>query len=159
LAVVHICAEGPLDCIDVGAERIRGNLDPVRQPLGKIGHEGYGVRARSLADAECRNQLRLGIERNEGPHIAEAAAVILAGKASLLLADIGPNLIDLDAAARKLAHLFVHELRAAVANLDQQPHDRVAVRPGHPLGAADRIALDQAVNDLDAAGERYAVHR
>jgi hypothetical protein len=32
------------------------------------------------------------------------------------------------------------------------------VRAGHPLGATDRIALDQAVDDLDSAGERYAVH-
>jgi hypothetical protein len=32
------------------------------------------------------------------------------------------------------------------------------MRPGHPLGAANRIALDQAVDDLDPAGERYAVH-
>lgn len=32
------------------------------------------------------------------------------------------------------------------------------VRPGHPFRAADRIALDQAVDDLDAAGERYTVH-
>jgi hypothetical protein len=76
----------------------------------------------------------------------------------LLLPDICPNLVNLDATARQLAHLLVHELRATLTNLDQQAADRVAVRPGHPLGAADRIALDQAVDDLDAAGERYAVH-
>jgi hypothetical protein len=29
---------------------------------------------------------------------------------------------------------------------------------GHPLGAADRIALDQAVDDLNPATERNAVH-
>jgi len=38
------------------------------------------------------------------------------------------------------------------------PADRVAMRSGHPLRAADRVALDQAVDDLDAAGERCAVH-
>jgi hypothetical protein len=33
------------------------------------------------------------------------------------------------------------------------------MRSGHPLGAADRIALYQAVDDLSAAGERNAIHR
>jgi uncharacterized protein YlxP (DUF503 family) len=32
------------------------------------------------------------------------------------------------------------------------------VRVRHPLGAADRIAFDQAVDDLSAASERCAVH-
>ena len=77
---------------------------------------------------------------------------------ALLLGDVGPNLVNLDPAARQLAHLFTHKLGATFANLDQQPADRVTVRSSHPLRAADRIALDQAVNDLDPAGERNAVH-
>jgi hypothetical protein len=37
------------------------------------------------------------------------------------------------------------------AHLDQQTADRVAVRSRHPLRAADRIAFDQAIDDLDPA--------
>ena len=33
------------------------------------------------------------------------------------------------------------------------------MRSGHPLGAADRIALDQAVDDLNSAAERTSVHK
>jgi hypothetical protein len=71
---------------------------------------------------------------------------------------IAPDLVNLDPAARQIAHLLVHELRAAFADFDQQAADRVAVRAGHPLRATDRITFDQAVDDLDAAGEGYAVY-
>jgi hypothetical protein len=90
--------------------------------------------------------------------IANAARIVEGRHVALLLANIGPNLINLDSAAAKLAHLLVHELRATVANLDQQAADRIAMRPRHPLGAADRIAFDQAVDDLYRAGERDTVH-
>jgi hypothetical protein len=75
----------------------------------------------------------------------------------LLLADIGPNLIDLDAATGQLAHLFVHQLRTTLADLDQQAADRIAMRPGHALRRTDRIAFDQAVDDRTrrASGTRF----
>jgi hypothetical protein len=133
-------------------------LDPVRQSLRKVCYKRRRGREIPLTDAIRRNDLRLGIERNEGVLIANAARIIERCHVALLLADIGPDLVNLDAPTRKLAHLLVHQLRAPVADLDQQPADRVAVRPGHPLSAADRIALDQAVDDLSAAGERYAIH-
>lgn len=63
----------------------------------------------------------------EGPHVADARAVILASDACLLLADIGPDFIDLDALAVRIAHLFIGERGASLADLHQQTHDRVAV--------------------------------
>jgi hypothetical protein len=77
---------------------------------------------------------------------------------ALLLADLSPDLINLDPATGELAHLLIHELRAAAAYFDEKAADRIAVRPGHPLGAADRISLDQAIDDSDTTGKRYAVH-
>ena len=41
---------------------------------------------------------------------------------------------------------------------DEKPTNSVPVRAGHPLRRADRITLDQAADDLGAAGEGYAVH-
>jgi hypothetical protein len=61
---------------------------------------------------------------------------------ALLLADISPNLVNLDTAAGQLAHLLVHELCTAVADIDEQSADRIAMCAGHAFGAADRIALD-----------------
>jgi hypothetical protein len=77
---------------------------------------------------------------------------------ALLLADVSPNLVNLDTAAGKLAHLLIHEPCATVADFDQQPTDCVAVRARHPFGAADRVALDQAIDDLGAAAEWHAIH-
>lgn len=50
------------------------------------------------------------------------------------------------------------EIERKPVNSNQQAANCVAVRAGQPLRPADRIALDQAVDDLDPAGERYAVH-
>ena len=62
----------------------------------------------ALADAVARDQLSVGIERDESPQIAEPAAIVLRRKVRLLLPDIRPNLIHLNPAARQLAHLLVH---------------------------------------------------
>jgi hypothetical protein len=51
----------------------------------------------------------------------------------LLLADVSPDFITLDAPAGKIAHLLVKELRRAFADFDQQAHDGIAMRAGHPL--------------------------
>ena len=114
--------------------------------------------ARGFADTVCRNDLRLGIERDERVLIAEPARIVVFGHVALLLADIGPDLVNLDTAAGQLAHLFVHQLGATLTDLNQQAADRVAVRAGHPLSAADRIPFYQAADDLDSTGEWNAVH-
>ncbi len=116
------------------------------------------MRPSALADAECRNELRVGIERDKGPHVADARTVVLRSHLALLLLYIRPNLIDLNAAASQVAHLLVHDRGAAISDLHQQPHDRVAVRVGHALCRADGIALNQSVDDLCAAANGQAVH-
>ena len=63
---------------------------------------------------------------------------------TLPLAHKRSDFINLDAPARKLAHLSVHEGRTSVAYLHQEPHDRAAVRVGKALGGADGVTLDQS---------------
>ena len=55
--------------------------------------------------------------------------------------------------------MFIHKLRAAGPDLDHEAHDGIAMRVGHAFRRADRVALDQAVDDLSATGEGEAVHR
>ena len=71
---------------------------------------------------------------------------------SLLLRDEAPNLVNLEPSAREVPHPLVQEPLAALANLSQKAHDRVAMRPCHTLRRADRVALDKSADDLDAAG-------
>ena len=70
-----------------------------------------------------------------------------------MLSDVAPNLIDLNALAGKAAHLLIHDAVATLADFNPKPHDRVAVSFAHPFGRANRIAFDQAIDDLGAAGE------
>ena len=46
---------------------------------------------------------------------------------ALLLADVGPYLVNLDPATWKLAHLFVHELCATIADLDEKAYRNFAI--------------------------------
>jgi hypothetical protein len=47
----------------------------------------------------------------------------------------------------QVAHPSVQELLALPADLDRQPHDRVAVDTCQPLDAADAVAFNEQVND------------
>jgi hypothetical protein len=118
LAVIDICAEGPLGRLNVRCEGIRLELNPVRQSLGKVRYECRRGREIALSDAICRNDLRLGIEGNEGILIADAARIVERRHVALLLPDIRPNLVNLNPPTGKLAHLLVHELCAGVSHLD-----------------------------------------
>lgn len=90
--------------------------------------------------------------------VADPRLVVFDRDVPLLLLNIGPNFVNLDAAAFQIAHVCVHERGAPAADIYQQPHDGVAVGAGHPLGGPDRVSFDQAVDDLGAARDRYAVH-
>jgi hypothetical protein len=81
----------------------------------------------ALADAEARNELRFGINRHKGPLVADLTPVIVSRNLALLLADIGPDFVDLNTLAGELAHLLVHEDCAAVSDLDHRAQDGIAV--------------------------------
>jgi hypothetical protein len=101
------------------SSKLRTSPHSVRQPLRKIGNERRCGREIPLTDAVSRNQLRLRIERNKGVLIAESAGIVESRHVALLFADVGPNLIDLDAAAGQLAHPFVHQVRAALTSTNK----------------------------------------
>ena len=91
-----------------------------------------------------RDELGVGVERHEVHWSPTRERSSPSVTLPLLLPDEGPNLVDLDAAAGQAAHRSSISCCAAVADLDQKPHDRVAVRAGHALRRADRVALDQS---------------
>src|SRR3546814_815520 len=125
-----ICAESPLNSVDVCVKCIGRKLDAICQPLRKVSHESHRMWARPLPNAVGWNQLCGGVDCNERPHIANTRTIILLPDVALLLLNVGPDFVDLDALARKVAHFFVHQLGAAVAHLHHKPHDGVAVRVG-----------------------------
>jgi hypothetical protein len=76
----------------------------------------------------------------------------------LLLADVGPNFVALNATAVEIAHLVIGEHGAAGPDLDHKTHDRIAVCIRHPLSGPDRGALYQAIDHLGPARKGKAVH-
>ena len=98
-----------------------------------------------LSDAVGWDQLSFGVDRNKGPLVAKAMPIIAGLQVHLLLANIGPDFVALNAMAIEVAHLVVGKCGAAGSDLHQQTHDRVAMRVGHSFGRTDRVTLDKGL--------------
>ena len=106
---------------------------PTSQTLCQIVHKDRRVMLRALSNVEGGDQLRIGVNRDKGPLVAHLRAVIRRLQEALMLADVAPNLVNLNALARQIAHLLVHDPLATSAYFDRKAHDCVTVRFGHPL--------------------------
>lgn len=133
LPVVNVRAESPLDCVNVSRQGVGRKLDAIAQPLRKVGHEGHRSLAAALADAIGRDQLGIRVNRYKRPLVADLGAIRKAGNMALLHPAERPDFVALNAAAIEIAHLVIGKSGAAVPDLDHKPHDRIAVRIGHPL--------------------------
>jgi hypothetical protein len=153
LRVIDIVPECLLYRLDIRPETIGRDLHAIGQALGKIAHERNRILSRALSNAIGWDKLCFGIERNPRPKVASAREA-MDGHANVMLlhADVAPNLVHLNALARKIAHLLVHDPLATFADFDHEPNNCVAMNARHPFGGADRIAFDQCVNGLGAAG-------
>ncbi|WP_454645889.1 hypothetical protein [Bradyrhizobium liaoningense] len=65
----------------------------------------------------------------------------------LLLADVSPNLVKLDAAAAHANHHAVVKFGTAAPNALAKAHDGVAVDAGKALSGADALAFGEAGNN------------
>jgi hypothetical protein len=98
----------------------------------------------ALADLEVGHQFGLLVERHKHPLVAEVRRVALANAAVLLLHE-RPDFVALQVIQSESAHPRVHELCAVLPRNDEQSHDRVAIEACEPFGAADRAALQKAM--------------
>lgn len=100
-------------------------MNAVRKAAGKIVHEIHCLNAGELANAIGWHKLCVRIECNERPHT-----------------DVCPNLINLYALALQAAHFSIHQCGAAIVNLNQQAHDRIAMNADHPFSRTNRAAFN-----------------
>jgi len=98
----------------------------------QIQHECLRVGAGTFADKIGRNELGVGIERDENPLVAKVCRVVFSNLPSLLHQE-APNFVTLNVTAGQLAHLFVRHFVAALASQYQQAHDCVAIQAGEPF--------------------------
>jgi hypothetical protein len=103
---------------------------------------------------------RIGVDGDEGPHVAGLRRIITSGQPTLLLPDKAPNLVYLNPLAGEAPHLAIHEALAAVAYADHEAENRVAVNPTDPLGSADASPVYETPHhQLLLASAKHIGHR
>src|SRR5204862_4152100 len=100
-----------------------------------------GVIRVTLSNDERGNQLRVRVQGDERPYVADSGEIIPAGGVLSFLPDEPPYLIDFDVLTAQAAHFAVHDLRGCLTHTNAQAHDRVAVNAGDALNGADAVAL------------------
>ena len=115
---------------------VRGELDAVGKAGAQIVHQLDCAVAAATANEIGHGQLRVGVDRGPGPHVAGPFRRGLRGRDVLLLGVAErPNLVALDAARLHIVHRFVVNREAGFPRLDEQLRNRV---DRHVRHAADR---------------------
>jgi hypothetical protein len=91
----------------------------------------------TVANPKRWNQLRVGVDDAERPHVAKLGIIVFAHMA-VFLADESPYLVHFQTSAGQVAHFRIHEGRAALPDTDAETHDRIPVDAGNPLDTANR---------------------
>ena len=86
-------------------------------------------------------------KRNERINVANALFAVL--DVLLFPTDESPTLIELQPFALQVAHQCVHKSRAALADANAWPHNRIAVNAGHSFNAAVADAFGQCAHCRD----------
>ena len=90
--------------------------------------------------------------------LCRPVADLVALDALLLLADIAPDFVKLDAAGANADHHAVVQFGAAAPNALAKAHDGIAVNAGDALSGADALAFGKAGNDLNLLVAGKVVH-
>jgi hypothetical protein len=153
LRVVHFVRKRINDGVQIDFVAITGKLDTMSKAFLKVLNELGGTSSVTLPNEPRAHQLRIGVHRNPGPHVAaDLCRSHLLGDVLLLGSDKGPNLIYLDALARKIHQRLVQVLGTRVAEIGQQPHDCILGDSGHANRRTDRVAFNKGRNNLSLAG-------
>lgn len=139
-AEAGVLSKGQRHCPRIGLEAIGADFRLTHNAGTKIVTEGFCIEPRPLARAIGYDRLRGAGKSDERVLIAHHVGVAF-DNLLLLLADVGPNLIQLDAVDLKVAHHATVEFGAAFTDLYGKAANRVAMDAGQALGRADRAAL------------------
>jgi hypothetical protein len=119
------------------------------------------VRRRLVTAAEARagNELRIRLDRHEGPDVANAEVIAQLGRNVLRLhAYETPNLVALDAFAIESGQPSVLQIVARFADAFEQGKDGHLRRTGHPAGRSDGATLDESGEYRGTLSSAQLVH-
>lgn len=129
--------------VEIGAVAVRGQLDPVRQPVLEIVNEPLSRASVARAYEPTRDQLYVGVESNPRPSVAPSFSLLFVGRVPFLGTDERPDFVALDTLARQVDQRLALVLRARIAKVHQQLEDRGSVDAGHADGCPEKVALDR----------------
>lgn len=157
--IINVRAERAFDCLKVRLMAIAGELNAVREAIGKIGDKVVGALGIAAPDKPNRNQLRIGARGNPKPSVALfASGLKLRVRVLRLGADKAPNFVDLNALAFEVAKNAILIPRAGLAGVHDQLRNRRLADTREPGNSADRHALAKEMKDLGALGFGQLVH-
>ena len=126
-------------------ESVSCELNAIRKAVVQVPEKRSRIRPRTLADTKRGNQLTLRINGNVNPLISNFRRVDVAKMTALFLHE-APNLINLQIPGTQFAHSRIHQALTAMPRQNEQPHDGIAIEARQPFCAANRAALNKAVN-------------
>ena len=149
LSEVDPVTEGIRNGSQVHPVAVRGQLDSIRQTSCNILKEVRCTPRVPPAYGPANNQLRIRINRGEGPNVASVAHALPHLLRDVLLFRIAerPNLIDLDALRSDVANGRVLVLLAGFADLHQGTQHSALRHASHARRGANRAAFYQRRND------------
>jgi hypothetical protein len=144
LREVHIRSKALRDSHGVVVKAVCRELHAVGKALIQVPQESPRIGAHALANAKRGHQLGFCINRNVNPLVTQFGRVS-ATQVAPFLPDVAPDFVNLQIPGIQFAHSRVHQLGAVFASDNEQPHDRVAIQPRKPFGAANRAAFQKAM--------------
>ncbi len=105
------------------------------------------------------HQLRVSVNRREGPNVADAEIPLLAlGDILLFAVAESPDFVDLQALASEVPHHAVLIFGASLANVHQQFRHGVDAHPDHARRGAKGATFDQGRDNRDTLLDGQLVH-
>ena len=119
LRVVNVSSKTLFDCFPVEDIGIGCELEPANRPIAQVADKGLRILAGTLSNEESCYQLRVGIEGDKHPLVAQFGGFAFRDMPRFL-PHKGPDFIALDTAAGKAAHGGVHHVCASRASRFKQ---------------------------------------
>ena len=156
--VVNVAAPALKHGVSVRGELVGADLHTTFDTARNLTREGRALEHVALPDVVVRNELRVGVERNPRPEIADLVLIVSRRQLRLFLADEGPNLVHLQALAANALDRVGHEALASAADAHDQLEDRVAMHARHALGRANGSAFGERAEDCRLLVDRQCCH-
>lgn len=116
--VVHLATEASFHRFQLHPVAVCRDLDAVRQSAREVIHEGRCIARRPVAVQPMRAKFCVGVNRYEGPNVADAEDAFHAdGNVLLLGITESPNLVDLQPLARQVLHHLALIVGACLPNV------------------------------------------